>query len=122
MVRKSLLVLCTAALIGAAGCSGVRTSDGAFVTHAESFRIIGFAIPEDDQAAAMKLVPEGTTITNVSSTAADWTSFWGFFGNLMGFPMNLPGTSSVIGTWSCRNRYCSQKTRAMLRSAERGAP
>ncbi len=85
MVRKSLLILCVAALAGTAGCSGIRQSDDAFSTHAESFRIVGFAIPADDQAAAMDLVPEGATVTNVSSSAADWTSFMGFFGNVMGF-------------------------------------
>ena len=85
MIRKSLLVLCVAAIAGTAGCSGMRDSNNAFTTHAESFRIIGISIPHDDQSAAMALVPAGGTVTNVSSTSADWTSFTGFFGNLMGF-------------------------------------
>lgn len=84
-MRKTLLMLTVVALIGAAGCSGVRESNGTFVTHAEAFRIIGFAIPSDDQQAALDKVPAGGVITNVNSTAADWTSFWGFFGNLLGF-------------------------------------
>ena len=33
----------------------------------------------------MNQVPAGAKIENVSSSAADWTSFWGFFGNLFGF-------------------------------------
>jgi hypothetical protein len=30
-------------------------------------------------------VPAGANVVTVASTAADWTSFWGFFGNLFGF-------------------------------------
>ncbi len=85
MMRKSLLTLSVATLIALAGCSGIRQTNDTFVAHAESFRIIGFAIPGDDQAAARSLVPAGAKIENVSSTAADWTSLWGFFGNLFWF-------------------------------------
>lgn len=72
-------------LFALAGCSGVRQSNGTFVAHAECFRIVGIAIPADDQQAALDLVPAGGKITNVSSTPADWTSFAGFFGNLFWF-------------------------------------
>lgn len=85
MLRKGLLTLGLVAMLASAGCNGMRDSGTTFTTHAESFRILGFAIPEDDQAAAAALVPQGATITNVSSTPADWTSLWGFFGNLFWF-------------------------------------
>lgn len=82
---NSLKVIAAVGLFALAGCSGMRESNGAFVAHAESFRIIGIAIPADDQQAAMNQVPPGAKIENVSSTPADWTSFWGFFGNLFWF-------------------------------------
>ena len=91
MVRKSLVTMCAVSLVALAGCAGVRESNGAFVAHAESFRIIGIAIPGDDQQAALDKVPAGGKITNVTSSAADWTSFWGFFGNLFGFHMTQVG-------------------------------
>lgn len=67
------------------GCSGIRQTNNQFTTHAECFRIVGIPIPADDQATARALVPKGATITDVQSTPADWTSFWGFLGNLIGF-------------------------------------
>jgi hypothetical protein len=67
------------------GCAGIRETNNQFTTHAECFRIVGIPIPEDDQAAARALVPKGATITDVSSTPADWKSFWGFIGNLFWF-------------------------------------
>ncbi len=85
MLRKGLLTLSVLALIGAAGCSGVRQSSTDFAAHGECFRILGFAIPGDDMQMARDQVPAGANVVTVSSTAADWTSFWGFFGNLMGF-------------------------------------
>lgn len=84
-MKGSLKVVVAAGLFALAGCSGIRESNGTFVAHAESFRIIGIAIPADDQQAALNLVPAGAKIENVSSSAADWTSFWGFFGNLFMF-------------------------------------
>lgn len=84
-MRKGLMA---AALLGGlmlTGCAGMRDGGDTFTAHAESFRIIGISIPHDDMTAASNQVPEGATITSVSSTAADWTSIWGFFGNLMGF-------------------------------------
>ena len=52
-------ILFASMILSTAACSGMRKSEGTFTTHAESFRIVGFAIPGDDQAAAYKLVPEG---------------------------------------------------------------
>jgi len=85
MKNKVLACLGIAALLLTTGCSGVRESQNTFVAHGESLRIFGFAIPEDDQQAALNRVPAGATITSVGASAADWTSFVGFFGNLFGF-------------------------------------
>ena len=88
MIRKSLTLALCAATLTFAGCSGMRQANGMYTVHAESFRIFGFAIPGDDQEAAAKLHAEhfakGTVITS-HSTPADWTSFWGVLGNIMGF-------------------------------------
>ncbi|MCC7012809.1 MAG: hypothetical protein IT454_09630 [Planctomycetes bacterium] len=74
------LALCTS-------CVGMRQAEGQFTVHAESFRIVGFAIPGDDQAAAAKMVkdqfPNATQVSS-HSTSADWTSFWGVLGNIIG--------------------------------------
>ena len=61
----------------------MRTSDKAFYTHAESIRVLGYAIPGDDQARAHALVPAGATITSVHSTPADWTSVIGIIQNIL---------------------------------------
>ncbi len=66
------------------GCAGIRKTNETFATHAESFRIVGFTIPEDDQAAAARLVPPGATIETVDATPADWTSVLGVIGNIIG--------------------------------------
>jgi len=83
--RNGLLAVAAMALLCSVGCSGMRESSGTFVAHGESFRIFGFAIPEDDQQAALNRVPAGATINSVGSSSADWTSFWGALGNIIGF-------------------------------------
>ena len=85
MKNQALACLGITALLLTTGCSGLRESQNTFVAHGESFRILGFAIPEDDQQAALDQVPAGATITSVGATPADWTSVAGFFGNLFGF-------------------------------------
>ncbi len=82
IITKTLLISLIFMLMS---CSGMRQTENTFYTHAESFRILGFPIPEDDQAAARALVPAGAKITTVNSTPADWKSFWGFIGNLFSF-------------------------------------
>lgn len=88
MTRKLLALGLCAAAMTFASCTGMRQANGHYTVHAESFRIFGFAIPGDDQEAAAKLHAEhfskGTIITQ-HSTPADWTSFWGVLGNIMGF-------------------------------------
>jgi hypothetical protein len=72
----------------ASGCTGTRSAGGYYTVHAESFRLFGWAIPSDDQEAAVKLHAEkypGSTITSTHSTPADWTSFWGVVGKLFSF-------------------------------------
>ena len=92
-MKKTILLALLVALL--AGCSGMRKTGSTFTAHAESFRILGFPIPEDDQAAARKMVPKGATIQNVSSTPADWTSVWGGLWNILGFHMTeIGGTVS----------------------------
>jgi len=82
MKKFAVLVLSVTIL---SGCAGIRETKNQFTTHAECFRVFGVAIPEDDQAAARALVPKGGTITDVSSTPADWKSVVGFLGNLFWF-------------------------------------
>lgn len=88
MKIKFLAPLAVALSLSLTGCVGTRAADGHYTVHAESFRIFGFAIPGDDQAAAAKLhaekYPNGT-VTSSHSTAADWTSFVGVLGNIIGF-------------------------------------
>ena len=91
MKKKFLSCLGVTALLLTVGCSGVRESSGTFVAHGEAFRVIGFAIPGDDQQAALDQVPAGATITNVSASAADWTSVIGVLHNILGI------TTTCIG-------------------------
>ena len=90
-MKKLTALLVLASL--SASCSGLRETDDGFSAHAESFRIVGFAIPGEDDAAAMALVPEGATITTVHSSPADWTSFFGVLNNILGFSV-----TTVSGT------------------------
>jgi hypothetical protein len=80
MKLHSLPLLACAALLSA--CAGIRQTNNQFTAHAECVRVIGIAIPSDDQAAARALVPAGAKITDVHSTPADWTSFFGALCNI----------------------------------------
>lgn len=90
MLRRCFALLACLALVSAIGCSGSRMAGDQVTIHAECFRIIGFPIPEDDQAKADSIYmnefkSEYPTVVTAGSTPADWTSFAGFFGNLIGF-------------------------------------
>lgn len=89
MVRRCFALMACFALVSAIGCSGMREAGDQITVHAESFRIFGFPIPEDDQAKANMLYAdkagEYPNVVTAGSTPADWTSFVGFFGNLFGF-------------------------------------
>lgn len=85
--KTMIPALCLTALV-CAGCAGTRSAGGYYTVHAESLRLFGFAIPGDDPEAAAKLHAEkypGSTVTANNSTPADWTSFWGVLGNIVGF-------------------------------------
>jgi hypothetical protein len=87
MNRKSFAAL-SLTFLAASACSGMRQAEGQYTVHAESFRFFGIAIPHDDQAKAAELAKanfaSGTQDTSMS-TAADWTSFVGVLGNIIGF-------------------------------------
>jgi hypothetical protein len=82
-MKVTKLLLATTVLAICVGCSGMRKTDHAFYTHAESFRVLGYSIPGDDQARARVLVPGDAEITSVRSTPADWTSLLGILGNIL---------------------------------------
>ena len=75
-------------------CSGIQTGDDTFVTHAESFVILGMEFPGDDLTTAEGLVPDGAKIETVNSPMADdWTSLQGILNNILGVHMTqISGT------------------------------
>ena len=87
------LVLISVGLLTLMGCSGMRTADGKFSTHAESIRILGYSIPADDQKRAAELVPASAKIESIDSTPADWTSLVGIIGNIF-----WPHQTRISGT------------------------
>ena len=92
MTQLKNVILC-ASLISLAACSGIRTSGNSFTTHAESFRLLGMQIPENDQAKALSLVPAGAKIDTQATTPTDWTSLVGVLSNIIWF-----GGTQVSGT------------------------
>ena len=82
-MRKLLLTAVAVGLIS--GCSGMRTTDDTFTTHAENFNILFFQIPGGDtQERAMALVPNGGKVETLISTPNDTSSVIGFFSRLIG--------------------------------------
>lgn len=68
-----------------AGCSGMRTTDTTFSTHAENFNILYMQFPGGDtQERAMALLPEGAKIDTLYSTPHDNTSLFGVISRLIG--------------------------------------
>jgi hypothetical protein len=92
-MTKQTLVASVLGMLLLSGCAGLRETNNQFSTHAECFRVVGYPIPADDQAAARNLVPKNAKITTIASTPADWTSLLGGLGNLFGFHM-----TTVSGT------------------------
>lgn len=86
-MKLRLLAVAVLAVFLTAGCAGVRydTKKRWFTAHAESFHFFGIYIPDNEMDMAMKKVPKGAKIVTMGSTAADWESFVGFFGNLFGW-------------------------------------
>lgn len=61
----------------------MRKTDKTFYVHAESFRMLGYSIPDNDQKRAFELVPPGATVKTVLSDPADWSSVLGIIGNVL---------------------------------------
>ena len=74
------------ALTVVTGCSGMRTTDTTFSTHAENFNLLYLQFPGGDtQERAMALLPEGAKIDTLYSTPHDNTSFFGVLSRIIGF-------------------------------------
>jgi uncharacterized protein YceK len=79
------IVIPVFALTLLSGCSGMRTTDTTFSTHAENFNILYLQIPGGDtQKRALELMPEGAKIDTFYSTPHDNTSFFGIFSRIIG--------------------------------------
>ncbi len=80
------LITATLALALLSGCSGMRTTDTTFSTHAENFNLLYMQFPGGDtQQRAVELMPEGAQITTLISNPHDNTSFIGVFSRIIGF-------------------------------------
>ncbi len=76
----------TLAMTLLSGCSGMRTTDTTFSTHAENFNILYMQFPGGDtQERAMELLPDGAKIDTLYSTPHDNTSFFGVLSRIIGF-------------------------------------
>lgn len=91
---KTLLTI-LAIVATLSGCSGMRSADGKFAAHAESIRILGYSIPDDDQKRAAELVPPAANVVTIESSPADWTSVVGIIGNIF-----WPHQTTITGTVS----------------------
>ncbi len=76
---------CVAAIVSLTACSGFRTTDESYSSHAESFNILFLQIPGGDtHERAMKLVPEGGDIKTITSSPKDLTSVFGVLNRILG--------------------------------------
>jgi len=83
-LKRTLAV--TFAMTLLSGCSGMRTTDTTFSTHAENFNILYMQFPGGDtQKRAMELLPDGAKIDTLYSTPHDNTSFFGVLSRIIGF-------------------------------------
>ncbi len=81
---KKLLIASLAAVL-LSGCSGMRTTDNTFSTHAENFNFLYMQFPGGDtQERAMELLPENAVIDTLISTPHDNTSLIGVFSRIIG--------------------------------------
>ena len=79
------LVIAGLSLTLLSACSGMRTTDASFSTHAENFNFLYLQIPGGDtQERALKLMPEGAKIETIISTPHDNTSLIGVMTRLFG--------------------------------------
>ncbi len=93
MIKKILFM---GIIITLTGCSGVRTTNSMYSTHAENFNILFLKIPGGDtQERAMELIPEGADITSIDSSPDDLSSFVGFINRIFGVDITvISGTMS----------------------------
>ena len=66
------------------GCSGITHNKDVYISHAESFYIIGFQVPGNTKDRVMELVPEGATVETIQSTNSDTTSVLGVLNRVIG--------------------------------------
>ncbi len=79
------LMTATLAIALLSGCSGMRTTDTTFSTHAENLNFLYMQFPGGDtQERAMELLPEGAQIDTLYSTPHDNTSFFGVLSRIIG--------------------------------------
>ena len=82
-MKKLIFSALTSALLS--GCSGLRTTDETFSSHAENFNLLFMQFPGGDtQERAMALVPPGATVTTLISTPNDTDSLIGVLSRLLG--------------------------------------
>ncbi len=83
-MKKLMITSLSIALL--AGCSGMRTTDSTFSTHAENFNLLYMQFPGGDtQERAMELLPEGAQINTLISSPHDNTSLAGVVSRIIGF-------------------------------------
>lgn len=86
-MKNAVLSIVGAAVLaaGVSGCSGVRTTEESFMSHAENVNFLFMQIPGGDtQERAMQLMPDGADITTMISSPTDTTSAAGFINRLFG--------------------------------------
>lgn len=81
---KKLITL-AAVVLSASACSGMKQSGTSFTTHAESFNIVGFQLPDGAYQKAHSMVPANAHVHTVTSNPDDWTSALGVLNRIIGF-------------------------------------
>jgi|CXWL01.1.fsa_nt_gi cyclopropane fatty-acyl-phospholipid synthase-like methyltransferase len=90
MLNAGLLLVAVTALTG---CAEVHRSDARFAATGYSANVLFLQIPGDPIKLAEAKIPEGSTVTNVSSEPNDWRTLPGFFNRLLGM-----GRAQIGGT------------------------
>lgn len=82
MIKQLSLIALTISLCA---CSGMRTTDTSFSTHAENFNFLYLQIPGGDtHERALAMLPEGAKIDTFYSTPHDNTSLLGVISRIIG--------------------------------------
>ncbi len=90
MLSAGLLLI---AVAGLTGCAELHRSDERFAATGYSANVLFVQIPGDPLKQAESKVPEGATITDVTSDPNDWRTLPGFFNRLLGM-----GRAQIGGT------------------------